>query len=737
VYLALALITVACMRTVSGGRTLYWGDILLYFQPMYSYGRHELLQGRVPLWNPYVLCGQPYLANPQMSLLYPAFALLPLLSTWRFIVLMDGVHLFLIGLFMYAYLRRWARDSSAFVGATVFMCSGCVLGRLQFPPMAFALAYLPFMLLCADQCIDRPGLASILVTACGTGLLALAGHPQVAYLSLGIASIYTLFRAHPRAYSGRRRLMARSLGRLIYPWTIGVLAGIALAAVQIIPTLQVLLASPREELTAAQANRFVLDGPHLLTLILPHFFGSPATADYWGPGNAWEPALFIGWMPLVLVAWSLLAIRGRRLVRFWFGAALVALWLAFGNAGGLYWLAFRTLPGLSNFHDPARFLILVTLALSVLTAIGLDGLRAYLRAREPRMTVFVVTLLVAAPLILLAPDWLPTVDGFALRAGPPEDLAVGTVTTAHNRRYYFPQHDVLWRHYVTDGYTDYGPTRPRDMQQEIDSLMPNLGMRFGIESASGYEPVPLAGPAALDGLSRWAVRRNEPNLMRLLMLLGVHTLVLPRAEHLYAPGLREQPDTAGRLGPLRQFTGSPMPPVAWFVHRVLRVEGPTRVAAALAAPQFDPLATAIVSLGAAPSGPSVEPTSSERQAARVKILDQRNDDLVIQIVPTRDARYLVIGRTAMPGWKALGDGRPLPLYRTDGALLGACVPPGTQRIAVCYRPECFQIGLYVSLVMAGGLAAGGVVAMKRRFVPVRDKVGFRVTTDLLGRTCRR
>src|SRR5579871_3906516 len=53
------------------GRRLYWGDILLYFEPMQRFAHDVLQSGRLPLWNPYLLCGQPYLGNPQMGVFYP------------------------------------------------------------------------------------------------------------------------------------------------------------------------------------------------------------------------------------------------------------------------------------------------------------------------------------------------------------------------------------------------------------------------------------------------------------------------------------------------------------------------------------------------------------------------------------------------------------------------------------------------------------------------------------------
>jgi hypothetical protein len=48
----------------SFGRVLGGYDAFVYFYPLRSYIAETLGQGRLPLWNPYLFAGTPYLANP-------------------------------------------------------------------------------------------------------------------------------------------------------------------------------------------------------------------------------------------------------------------------------------------------------------------------------------------------------------------------------------------------------------------------------------------------------------------------------------------------------------------------------------------------------------------------------------------------------------------------------------------------------------------------------------------------
>src|SRR5688572_5771670 len=47
------------------------GDAFLYFYPYWDYRAQALLSGQLPLWNPYLFMGAPFLANSQAGVLYP------------------------------------------------------------------------------------------------------------------------------------------------------------------------------------------------------------------------------------------------------------------------------------------------------------------------------------------------------------------------------------------------------------------------------------------------------------------------------------------------------------------------------------------------------------------------------------------------------------------------------------------------------------------------------------------
>src|SRR5512135_3460447 len=51
----------------------------------------------------------------------------------------------------------------------------------------------------------------------------------------------------------------------------------------------------------------------LLTLLAPDLFGNPARGSFWGYGNYWEDAVYVGLLPLLLALGAALKwIAGRR-----------------------------------------------------------------------------------------------------------------------------------------------------------------------------------------------------------------------------------------------------------------------------------------------------------------------------------------------------------------------------------------------------------------------------------------
>ena len=615
---------------------------------------------------------------------------------------------------MYLYLRRWVVwKLSALIAAIAYMGSTCLVARIQFPPMVVSACYCPLILACVDACIEQLSIRKWLALVIAIALLALSAHPQVAYLTLLTSALYAACRmwngrtwAYGLSSHGASVQPPNLLRRLWYFFS-AICLGFAVAAAQLIPMLDLMRVGTRERMTPTLANRFVFDLSHLATLVFPNAFGNPAHANYFGGGNAWEPGIFIGWLPLGALVYSIAACHMLERLRFWLAAGALSLWLSTGVAGGLFWVAFYVIPGLSNFHDPARFLFIATVSMCSLGAIGMDAWQ-HKQGVVRGITAGAAIAVTAAPLIWYGIQWNPTTTQ-SLDQHPSHKHA------ATNGRSYLPAHDLYWRRFVTEGYSDFGPES--NVNLILNSDTPNVQMREGIETAAGYEPVPVSGPAEVDGLTRIALRRDEPTLLSLLYIMDVTEVMLPDYRALYDAGFVGMGSPKGLHSDVNIEKLNEMMHRAWLVPAVIHVEGKIRAEAAIAGPDFDPATSAIVS--------GLDSSHKLSVSERPKTQSPRMNDVHIDSTSTTSVRltvdagesaaFMVYSGTCYPGWKAEIDGRATRLYCTDVAFLGLNVPPGTHHVHLFYAPSSVRLGVFVlALSLMCGAAIFAFSLISRR-----------------------
>src|SRR5262245_56863192 len=67
------------------------GDLITYFYPTRAFASQSVKHGVLPLWNPLLLSGEPFLASTQSSLFYPLnvfYYILPLPVAWTVCLLL-------------------------------------------------------------------------------------------------------------------------------------------------------------------------------------------------------------------------------------------------------------------------------------------------------------------------------------------------------------------------------------------------------------------------------------------------------------------------------------------------------------------------------------------------------------------------------------------------------------------------------------------------------------------------
>ena len=401
----------------------------------------------VPLWNPYMFGGLPYVAGMHGDIFYPTALLRALVGTdtgmtWGFIL-----HVFLAGFFTFLFLRAVGVGFfGALAGGLAYMMGGNVAGLVSpgHDGKLFVAAMLPLVLLFVHRGVrDGRGWAWGALALAVT-LAVLSPHPQLLQYLLLTAGAYALFVAVSRRDPPMERAtILRRLGLAAVAVALGLLGG----AVQFLPLLEYTPWSPRAGGAGWEhAISYSMPPEELINFYLPQFSG--ILELYWGRNGIHLHSEYVGAAVLVLAGLAWGAARAdlsrRRHVWFWTGALVVATLWALGGYTPFYRLVYAIVPGTKFFRAPSTMLYVVSFCISVLAAFGLDGAlarrdvrRRYLVAWLIAGAVFVVLAMagvftsMATALAPPAPQFLERVDAGAMRVtlGAWRSLVVVAVTS--------------------------------------------------------------------------------------------------------------------------------------------------------------------------------------------------------------------------------------------------------------------------------------------------------------------
>jgi hypothetical protein len=328
-------------------------------------------------WNPYVQSGKFVFADVLYQSFYP-----PNLAILSFFPNTFGFNLFLLihyaaaGLFMFFYLGslRLTRYS-AFIGGLSFMLCGFMMGHKGHEYMICVAVWLPLTLHFIRRYAERLRVLDLGYAAVPVALSILAGFPQITLYSTLVAMAYILFclAGSPSLRGWKTKVVHTAFAEFVM---LGI--GSLLGCLPLVSVAESLPYLTRERITYGMFTSDNFPPTQLFTFLIPNLFGG---VDRHIPAYAPNTTVFVaevygylGLLPLTLALIALSAWRtARRELKFWSSVGVIALFLSFGGATPIYQLFFH-LPVYNMFRVPARHLFEVGLSLSVIAAIGLDGL---------------------------------------------------------------------------------------------------------------------------------------------------------------------------------------------------------------------------------------------------------------------------------------------------------------------------------------------------------------------------
>jgi len=338
-------------------------------------GHHSL-----PLWNPYVLCGTPFLGNIQANIFYPP-SVLTLLSPTFGITLNIIFHHIMGGFFAYLLCRSFKISvPGAIISGLIyafypelFSLTISIGGIFGLQP----LTWFPLILYVFKKAMDTPRIVQALRYALLTGVIIavqiLGGSPMGAFVSQGslfglviLSSIHLIFAKKYLIFWQRIILLASAF-----------VSGYALSALQLLPTWELAFFSHR-------ASGVSLDTAGIGSIDWKIFFATFIMPSSVHPG-IWGLPVGVGNLIFILLTltgvFTLWPKSLRGLSIFW-ALFCLSLFFSIGQHNPIFPLLYH-LPGFNLFRTPQGWALLTLLCLTILIGAGVDRVFSLAKGKDP------------------------------------------------------------------------------------------------------------------------------------------------------------------------------------------------------------------------------------------------------------------------------------------------------------------------------------------------------------------
>lgn len=684
-------------------------DLYCQIIPWRKAVRHAYSLREWPLWNPFAFAGDILAASAQPAPYHPVNLISYLLPFDVSLTFIAAITFFIAGVSAFLLARELGcSDLPSLVAGAIWMYSNVVAFWLEWP-IGLSTAFIPLVLAAVRRVVGKPGFASGMLLLVSLVLIVLAGHPETAFHTVAVGTVFGL------ALMTRNR---RLTGRIVATALIAGVVAFGIVAVYTLPILEALpqtfehkfrarnLASIGHSVPMSDAMRRI--PPNILPFVYGSAVGEQAASvePEWGfAGNG-----YAGSLALALALFGVIA--SRRRMRWLFAAfAVIAIVLGTNMPGP------TDLLGMLPLFDVAlnnRLIFLLPLSIAILAAFGCQAFQ-----RSGR-NILVLTLCAAAAgaLLLVGAEWdamrerglsagfiatqaIPFVLPLALaaiaarvvrdRAAVIALLAVAIVA----QRYFEPAgsfYPTLPRgafYPPIPGFEKLAPgAAPYRIVGQFYTLIPGTSALYELEDVRAYQA--MTNARFMETFALWAI--VQPVWYNRVEYLGSPFLKALNVR--YAIATPTDPAVEGwtlideRRG-LRIFENEHFIERA-FIPRTVVIDEPDPIRRMLMEEDFTARSWVTVN---ADSTSGVERPNGEGSLH----VTREGLGLRLRARITKTA-WVIISQTAWDGWRAISNGKELPLARGNHALLALELPEGEHDVKLVYRPVSFVLGRAISAV---------------------------------------
>ena len=720
-----------------GGKFLLLRDLQGYFHPWSVYKLRTLVGGEFPLWNPYSLFGQPFLANPQTGILYPLSYIYGLIPFSRGITVYVLVHLLIGSTGMYWFCRELGLGrAGAALAAITYAFGGWMVKMWEFASVLGAVSWAPLFLAVTQRAFKGKLKGLLLGGAAILATQVFAGYPMMVAFTLFAAGCLVLSRVI--LPGGKRKRALITLGTLAVACVIAVM----LSLFQLAPTAELASGSPRglTPTFEVSGSAFSLHPAELANFLVPYLFGFPD----------WQKSFYIGLLPLMLAVFGL--ISSRHFARkqggsyapllFTCGLVLLGTSVALGKYTPVYGFLSRTIgPFGSLVTWPSVAMFFPYVGIGILAGIGLDSL-LHGPSFKNRLTICLIaaTFVLAALALALKPQLVDIfrtkfrIEVLAFRNPsispsrfPPGSVAIGFLITsvlsgagllfAGLGRIKRSARIALLLAVAMVDLSLFGAKQvffsPQNLYAQEPQLVSQLGgegevsrlarhplaeflndLLYGSRSVQDFSSAAELMRADMGLLYRifrvygWrALASNETlriyqglNFAKLDNLVRLRLLALCNVKH-FVNMVREGPSFYPSLAATPSYL-----PRAFFVSRARGFKDPDEVLQIMSSPDFDPERELLL----LDDDGDIEYGDSPPQSGAAWVGDIRYTANTVRLRCKAEVPgFVFISDSYYPGWHAYVNDQETKIHRANHAFRAVRVPEGESEIAFVYKPGWF------------------------------------------------
>ncbi len=711
-------------------------DVVKEIYPWRYFSVSEVKQGILPFWNPHNFSGNPQIANLQTGFFYPVnflYLILPFNISWTIIIMLQSL---IAGIFMYLFLSKGLKLNKfpSLIGGISFAFSSYMTVWIEYGNIGATLLWLPIALLFTKRFYERLNVLNFLSLVVILSLSILAGYIQGAFYIYAICFLYFLFLlkfGEIKAVSYKKTFVF--LASLVLPFII--------TFFQIYPTLELFLNSTRGAYSLLQISNNLVPLQYWLTVLVPDFFGNPATRNYWIDGTYIERVMYPG---IAIAFFAFYGVFNAKGIEKKFFIILSGLSLIIAtNLPGIKFFYLLPIPVIST-TIPTRELSVFIFCIIILGVIGLDHWQNGKDYKTKLTFGFILTYILIWVLVFLLPKFnLVSLQNISIAKHNlilPTFLAFATVSA-----FYFKKINknlslviillfvCLDLFYFFNKITPFSPKELIYPQTPVISyLQENAGINrfWGYGSAyvspnyqsvdktyfpEGNDPLHIASYGELlatsgNGRLPLVLPRPDANIapgygssdlknnvyrQRLLNLLGVK-YVLNKEDTLlndYRPDTTTFPENSYKLvwqkTPWQIYENQQALP-RFFLSGDFKIEDRKTILNSIYNTNADLRKTIFLE-----ENPNIK--VDKNSTGEAKLLSYKSNEIKF-LTKSEGSSILFLSDNYYSGWQAYIDGISTKIYRADYSFRAISVPAGKHEVTFSYYPANFILGLKISAI---------------------------------------